>query len=399
MKKVKKANLLFFLRLLFRSLSVRKKRVFLILLSLTAGVSVITSFYLVSYNIETKLARQMRKFGANLIQKPPEGKTFSFDEARAFLNRVPREELVGFRPVLYALGTLRLRDLNGTEKPVVIAGTSFSQIREVNPYWKIRGRLPAPEAGTKSRSEEPEILLGKTVAETLGLRPGQSFDLKAHSPGKNRSGDFRTFRISGILTAGGEEDNFIYPNIEKLRDMQNQGNRVSAVYYSLLSSFFKGKENPVPAVPGRKSEFVPITKIAGSESNLLSKVKTLSFFMTFFLLGVTLFSLTMTMFHMVDERQKEMALKKSLGASGADLLGEFAGEIVLYCLAGAVLGNLIGWGLAQLIGYSLFDQMMPFRPRILLFSFGLTSLVILTAALLPLKILGRIRPSVILKSE
>ena len=50
------------------------------------------------------------------------------------------------------------------------------------------------------------------------------------------------------------------------------------------------------------------------------------------------------------ERKSEIGLRRALGAKRGDIVSLFVSESLLLCVFGGVLGVLVGFGLAQLIG-------------------------------------------------
>jgi putative ABC transport system permease protein len=92
------------------------------------------------------------------------------------------------------------------------------------------------------------------------------------------------------------------------------------------------------------------------------------------------------MFVVVQERTREIGLRRSLGARRRDILGQVMLEAVLVVAIGAMLGFLIAYGLAHLVGLMPIDEFVgvpTISTNVTLFTAGLLTLVGLVAGLLP----------------
>jgi putative ABC transport system permease protein len=102
---------------------------------------------------------------------------------------------------------------------------------------------------------------------------------------------------------------------------------------------------------------------------------------------------------MVLEREPEIGLMRSLGASHSDVMRMFLGEVTLLGLTGGVAGLLLGMLAARLLGPRLFGASIEPRlavvPTVLLISL----MVSWTAVLPPLRRALQIRPAAALKGE
>jgi putative ABC transport system permease protein len=101
----------------------------------------------------------------------------------------------------------------------------------------------------------------------------------------------------------------------------------------------------------------------------------------------------------VFDRRRDFAIMKALGASGRLLNGFFAAEAAALGAAGALLGFLVGIGLAAWIGRANFHA--PVAPRFSVLPVVLAGSIIVTllAAIVPISLLRRVQPAVILRGE
>ena len=106
-----------------------------------------------------------------------------------------------------------------------------------------------------------------------------------------------------------------------------------------------------------------------------------------------------TLIGWVFDRRRDFAIMKALGASERLVNGFFAAEAAALGAIGAVLGFAIGIGVAVWIGRVNFHA--PVVPRFSVFPyvFAGSILVALISAVLPIGLLRRVQPALILRGE
>ena len=90
---------------------------------------------------------------------------------------------------------------------------------------------------------------------------------------------------------------------------------------------------------------------------------------------------------------------KALGASDRLLNGFFAAEAAALGATGAMIGFLLGIGIAAWIGRVNFHASVVPRFSVLPFVLAGSIVVTLLAAILPISLLQRVQPAVILRGE
>jgi putative ABC transport system permease protein len=101
----------------------------------------------------------------------------------------------------------------------------------------------------------------------------------------------------------------------------------------------------------------------------------------------------------VFDRRRDFAIMKALGASGRLLNGFFAAEAAVLGAAGALLGFLVGIGLAAWIGRANFHAAVAPRFTVLPAVLAGSIIVTLLSAIVPISMLRRVQPAVILRGE
>jgi putative ABC transport system permease protein len=106
-----------------------------------------------------------------------------------------------------------------------------------------------------------------------------------------------------------------------------------------------------------------------------------------------------TLIGWVFDRRRDFAIMKALGASEKLLNAFFAAEAAALGAVGAVLGFMIGVGVAVWIGHANFHA--PVVPRFTVFPWIVAGsvAVALISSILPISLLRRVQPAIILRGE
>lgn len=149
------------------SLLRRRSRMLIALLSIAVGATILSGLVTIYYDVPRQMGAQFRSYGANMILLPGEEGALTMDRLQTALEKIPEEEIVGATPYRY----VRL-DMPSRQQSFISAGTDFNEVQKTSPYFSVDGAYPE---GTR------EILVGKEIAETLGLKLGSSVELSYKS--------------------------------------------------------------------------------------------------------------------------------------------------------------------------------------------------------------------------
>ena len=374
-----------FLRLMGSSFRKRKSRVAIALLAIVIGAAVISGLVNVYYDINLKMSKEFRSYGANLIITPVgiSGENYiAQQEIDQAVGMLPKGTLVGFAPYLYGVAQVESQRL-------VVVGTWFDQVSKVSPYWEVTGTW------LKERNPAGKALVGAAVAQKLDLAVGRELVLTDEKTGRQQQ-----VMIEGIVKSGGTEDNQIFISLTQAQELFNQPHMVNVAYLSVMA---KGLELETKAkeIKGKFAglEVRPIKQISRSEAVILEKIRSLVYLVVGIILLSTLLCVATTMMTMVVERKREIGLKKALGAQNRSIMIEFLSEGSILGLAGGIVGISLGYFLAQLIGQSVFNSAITFRFSVIPLVLLVSLLVAGIACILPVKMAADVEPAVVLKGE
>ncbi len=393
------------LRIIRETFLRRRRRVALGILSVLLGAGLASALLSTSDDVMTRMTRELRSYGANILVTPrsdalaleigginlkPSQDYIDESELTKLKTIFWRNNIVGFAPYLSTQATVDGR-------PVVLTGSWFHQdialpkgvalttglgksetsgnqdsfatgLQHIAPWWQLEGEWVAPD-------DAEGAIVGKAVAERLGLGLGQTFVVKGLYGEK-------TLTVKGIVSAGGFEDDQVFVNLSVAQALHGTPGGVSRV---LVSALTLPEEKLAPDIRGKKPEEMtpkeyekwycspvmgavvtqieealpgtqarPIRQISEAEGSFAVKVQLLLTLVTLVALMVSALGVMTTMTTMIMERRQEIGLMKALGADNSQVASVFLAEAATIGAVGGLTGYFLGLLLARFMGQSIF---------------------------------------------
>lgn len=379
-----------FWRLLIQLLRGNRGRLAVALLALVSGAAVISALLNLDLDMERKLTQEFRSLGANLVIAP--GRAARTDESGALpatlmdqrevlaqVERLRSPELSAAAPTLYVIARA-----GGSN--VVLAGTWLDQLPKLAPSWKISGEE------IRSRDDSAYCLVGRNVARQLRLAPGSPLQL-------DYLGRTAQLVIAGVLDSGGPEDSQIFASLPAAQRLAGLNQEISLVQLSVAggSKTIEAFERKLSqALPGFQVR--PIRQVTEAEGSLLARIRLLIVSMVILILALTALCVLATMAALAMERRSDVGLMKALGGSISRIVGIFLAEVGVLGALGGFLGCFVGAALSVWMGRRVFGAAISLRWEIFPLTIAMMVAVALAAAF-PLRLLGKIKPAVILRGE
>ncbi len=180
-----------FLRMITASLLRRRSRMLIALLSIGIGATILAGLVTIYVDVPRQMGAQFRSYGANMLLLPKDGETLNSESLADALQAIPEDELVGAAPYRY----VRL-DMTTRQQSFTAAGTDFEQITKTSPYFSVEGAYPV-----KTR----EILVGKEIAEVIGVKAGSSMELTWQPTSSSSDKTPEESRVPGASLSGQAE--------------------------------------------------------------------------------------------------------------------------------------------------------------------------------------------------
>ncbi len=361
-----------FLRMLVRAAILRRGRAASALFAMVVAAAVATAMLNLYVDVQAKLRREFRNYGANIIVVGKGGASMPPD---ALANV---DSALAGRGIAAPFGLVVGRTTDG--QPIVVAGTDFDRVKQLDKWWSV----------SNWPSTSKQALIGVRALPEVAPK-SQSFELSFQG---------RTLHVTpaGTVQTGAAEDSRIYISLADF--MAWTGVQPSTIEIAASGSpeEVAGIMNQVAhAIPA--SDVRPVRQIMEGEARVLGKTRATLLAAAALIILTAALCVLSTLIGWVFDRRRDFAIMKALGASGRLLNGFFAAEAAVLGATGALIGFLVGIGIAAWIGRVNFHA--PVMPRLSVLPVVLAGsmAVTLLSAILPMAMLRRVQPAVILRGE
>lgn len=371
-RRSRKPHTSMFVRMLVRAAVLRRGRAASALLAMVVAAAVATAMLNLYVDVQAKLRREFRNYGANVVVVARNGQTLPTDALQTVESALAGHGLA----VPFAYVVARTAD----GQSVVVSGTDFDQVRKLDSWWSVSAWPGAPKSA----------LVGIRAASVVSPQ-GKPFDLSFQ-------GHTVHLTAAGTLQTGAAEDSRVYIPLSDFEAW-------TSVPPSTIEIAASGSPEEVNATIQQLAKVLPaanvrpVRQIMEGEARVLGKTRaTLLASATLIILTAALCVLS-TLIGWVFDRRRDFAIMKALGASERLLNSFFAAEAAALGAVGAVIGFAIGVGVAAWIGRVNFQA--PVVPRFSVLPVVLVGSIVvaLISSVVPISLLRRVQPAMILRGE
>jgi putative ABC transport system permease protein len=361
-----------FLRMLVRAAVLRRGRAISALFAMVVAAAVATAMLNLYVDVQAKLRREFRNYGANIIVVGRDGASLPPD-ALAHVDSV----LAG-RGIAAPFGLVVARTSDG--QSIVVAGADFDRVRQLDRWWSVSNWPSAPL----------QALIGVRALPAVSPK-SQAFDLSFQG---------KTLHVSpvGTVQTGAAEDSRIYVSLSDFVSW-------TGVQPSTIEVAASGSPEEVAGIMNQLTQVIPaadvrpVRQIMEGEARVLGKTRATLLAAAALIILTAALCVLSTLMGWVFDRRRDFAIMKALGASGRLLNGFFAAEAAVLGATGALIGFLVGIGIAAWIGRVNFHAPVVPRLSVLPVVLAGSMAVTLLTAILPISLLRRVQPAVILRGE
>jgi len=361
-----------FVRMLIRAAVLRRGRAASALFAMVVAAAVATAMLNLYVDVQAKLRREFRNYGANIILVGRDGASLPADALS------PVETVLAGRGVAAPFALVVARTSDG--QPIVVAGADFDRVRQLDRWWSVSNWPAAPQ----------QALVGVRAVSVVSPK-NQPFDLSFQ-------GHVIHLTSAGTVQTGAAEDSRVYLSLADFSSWT--GVQASTIEVAAtgspeeIAAVMHQLEQTIPA-----ADVTPVRQIMEGEARVLGKTRATVLAAAALIILTAALCVLSTLMGWVFDRRRDFAIMKALGASNLLLNGFFAAEAAALGATGAVIGFILGIGIAAWIGRVNFHAPVVPRFSVLPFVLAGSMVVTLLSAILPISLLRRVQPAVILRGE
>jgi putative ABC transport system permease protein len=203
---------------------------------------------------------------------------------------------------------------------------------------------------------------------------------------------------AGSVRTGGGEDSRVYISLADFQQWTGLAPSVVEIAANGsakdVTSLLQQLQRTVPTADARA-----VRQITEGEANILGKTRSTLLSSSAFIVCTGALCVLATLMGWIVDRRRDFAIMKALGASDMLIAAFVVGEAAAMATVGTVVGFAFGIGIAAWIGRANFHA--PVVPRFSVFPEVLIGALLVTmiSTLLPLRLLRKIQPAMILRGE
>lgn len=441
---------MFFIRMIMRSFSRQFKRRLLIAVTVCLSAAVSVAMLGVVFDVGDKLNAELSTYGSNIVVQPKAdavvsdlyntGDSAQSDSAdpTTFLKEsdAPKIKTIfwafnitNFAPELNIHADI---DCSGSASKtckaanVPIVGTWFAKtlhmdsgestvagMNGMRSWWTINGGWP--------KDDSAQGMVGKTLAGRLGVQVGDTITLNKTTASGQRT--TQKVQVTGIYESGDSDDNGMYIPFSAAQQLADLPDAVDKIEVKALTTpdndlARKAAKNPAAltqdewetwyctaypsSIAYQIEEVIPgavakqVRQVAALQGDVLQKTQAVMVLMTVLSLVAAAIAVANLMAAAIGERGAELALLKAIGATDGAVSRLMLAETAVISLIGAVVGALLGSGMAQIVGHVVFGSGITMRPMVFVLVFVLLTITILLASFSSIRSILGLKPAEVL---
>lgn len=313
------------------------------MLGIALGVAALITVLSVMNGFEKELRERILGMASHATIAGPDGSLKNWESVAGLALGHP--SVIGAAPYVEGQAMLaRGGNVYGAIVRGVLPKAELS-VAEIDQYM-VMGRL------SDLRPGEFGIVIGKTLAQGLGVAPGDKITLVAPQANVTPAGilpRLRRFTIVGLFEVGHAEFDMAFAliHIEDAARLFRLGDRVSGLRLKLDDIYAAPRvSHELTGELGRRYWVRDWTQYHVNFFRALRTEKTVMFIILTLIVAVAAFNIVSTLIMVVTDKQSDIAILRTLGASPRSIMLIFVVQGTVIGLVGTLSGALGGIGLA-----------------------------------------------------
>ena len=425
-----------FFRMIAGVLLRQKGKMFMIAFTIALGASLATAMLAVMFDVGDKVNAELKAYGSNITVVPKEVSVVNDLYEVEGSTSVPasylkEDELGNVKTIFWAFNIVDFApfidaqvDVNGNQ--VTMVGTWFNHhlslptgeeldagVLSMRSWWDIVDGVWLDES---AEGDSSKVMVGSELANELGVSAGDSLSIT----GTKASGQYE---IAGVFEAGSDEDAQIYAPLDLVQELSGTDGLISSIEVSALTTPDNDLSRQAAKDPSRLSaadyetwyctayvssicyqlqEVITDSiakakrQVAESEGAILDKTQLLMMLITILALVGSALGISNLITASVMERSQEIGLLKAIGANDRAISGLLLAEMIIVAILGGAVGFGVGYGFAQIIGYTVFNSSIALSPIVIPLVVVLVIVVTLAGSIPAIRTVLRLDPAEVL---
>jgi len=374
----------------------RKARMFLVLLGLTIGITTVVAVYGILEAMKAEMTRQASEFAANVVITADTGElTFSYggitlpevmyDVEQLTLDDMAAIDTIPSRDMVRVVAPKLLGVTSAGDMEVIVSGVRPREEFRVKPWLRLQGAATGAEAAEGDVAEKEmeldvnyldlarqdptqivladrQVLVGASVAATLGVKPGDRLELSEQK-----------FVVFGLLKKNAPlEDEQIIMNLAAAQELLGRPQEVTVI--EMAVDYTLGAEEALldelaQALP--RAQITSLRQETLRRDELLTRLTRFGMSVSVLILFVGTLVAALTISGAVRERTREIGIFRALGFRQSHVAKIILLEAFLISFSGGILGYAAGVLAARSAGPLLTAQPLVVPWRLDLFAAAL----------------------------
>lgn len=310
------------------------------ILGMALGVMVLITVLSVMNGFDQEIERQVFGMVAPVTVTTPTELLKNWEAVSAKIRPLP--DVVATAP--FVTGQVLLSHA-GLSSPALMNGIQPADEQHITQLSRsmVAGRLDSLQPGRFG------VVLGQNLAEHLGAMPGDSIMVTAPRFSLSPAGvmpRFRRFVVTGIFHAGngfGFDAGLAFVDLQDAQNFFQTGEAVSGIHVRIRQGYAAPVfSKQLSARLGNNAVVNNWTDQFGEFFHAVALEKTMMFFILLLIIAVAAFNLVCTLVMAVNEKQPDIAILRTLGATPGKIMGIFVVQGGVSGLTGTLLGGIGG---------------------------------------------------------
>lgn len=313
------------------------------MLGIGLGVMVLITVLSVMNGFDEEIHNRFFGMAPEITLTGPNDKLSNWQELAKKIQTVP-----GIKAIAPYVGGQGLLTGDGQVLPIVLTGVSPAEEEGVT---HLSTKLLA---GSVKDLNHFGIILGKGLADSLNVMIGDMVTVMIPQATVTPAGmipRFKRFKVAGVFTAGpgfSFDTKIAFINIEDAQKLMQLGDEVTGVKIK-IDNVYQAPElsDKLASLLGEGYQIGNWTTQYGPFFQAIKMEKTMMFLILLLIIAVAAFNLVSSLVMVVNDKQAEIAILRTIGATPRTILGIFIVQGMMVGLVGTFMGLIGGVLLAH----------------------------------------------------